>query len=143
MPTRKASARWEGGVPDGSGTMRLGSGAFEGAYSFQTRMEDSPGTNPEELLGAAQAGCFSMFLAAVLGRAGHPPTSVDTDAAVQFEKEEAGWRVTRITLTTRAVVPGIDTATFQEKVDDAKKNCPVSKALTGVDLTVDATLEGG
>lgn len=143
MPTRKASARWEGGVPEGSGTMRLGSGAFEGAYSFQTRMEDSPGTNPEELLGAAQAGCFSMFLSAVLGRAGHPPTSVDTDATVQFEKEEAGWRVTQIVLTTRGVVPGIDAATFQEHVDDAKANCPVSKALTGVELSVDATLESG
>lgn len=141
MPTRTASARWEGGVPEGSGTMRFGSGAFEGAYSFRTRMEESPGTNPEELIGAAHAGCFSMQLSAGLGRAGHPPTSIDTDAAVHFEKEDAGWRITQVALRTRGVVPGIDEATFREHVDGAKATCPVSKALTGVDITVDATLE--
>lgn len=142
MPTRKASARWEGDGATGTGTMRFGSGAFEGSYSFKSRMEDGKGTNPEELIGAAHAGCFSMALSGALGRAGHPPTSIDTDAAVHFEKEDAGWRITKVELTTRGVVPGIDKAAFLEQVDGAKKNCPVSKALTGVEITVDATLEG-
>ena len=138
MPIRTASARWEGSVQEGSGTMRLASGAFEGKYSFQSRMEDAKGTNPEELIGAAHAGCFSMALAGGLGRAGHPPDHIDTTAEVHFEKKEAGWRITRVDLSTRAAVPGIDDATFRQQADDAKTNCPVSQALTGVEITLDA-----
>jgi osmotically inducible protein OsmC len=120
--------------------MRLGSGAYEGAFSFKTRFEEEPGTNPEELVGAAHAGCFSMFLSGVLSKVEHPPTSIDTDATVHLEKEDAGWRITRIELRTRGVVPGIDEAAFREHAQTAKENCPVSKALAGVDVSVDATL---
>ncbi len=141
MPTRTAHAEWNGSLPEGKGRMEFGSGAFEGPYSFKSRMEEGPGTNPEELIGAAHAGCFSMALSGALGRAGHPPTSIDTDATVHFEKEDAGWRITQVALRTRGVVPGIDEATFREHVDGAKANCPVSKALTGVEITVDSTLE--
>lgn len=141
MPTRTANARWEGSVQEGRGTMRFGSGAFEGQYSFQSRMEDGPGTNPEELIGAAHAGCFSMALAGGLGRAGHPPDHVDTTADVHFEKQEAGWRIIRVDLRTRAAVPGIDDATFREQAEAAKTNCPVSQALAGVEITLDAALE--
>ncbi len=141
MPTRTASARWEGSVQEGAGTMRLGSGAFEGSYSFRSRMQDGPGTNPEELIGAAHAGCFSMALAAGLGRAGHPPERVDTTADVHFEQHESSWRITRVDLRTRAAVPDIDDATFRQHAEDAKANCPVSQALTGVEITLDAALE--
>jgi len=142
MPTRRATARWEGSVQEGSGRVALGSGAFEGSYSFRTRMGDEPGTNPEELIGAAHAGCFSMALSAALTRAGNPPTSIDTSAAVTFEQQEAGWRITKIVLTTEGVVPGIDDAAFKKFADDAKVGCPVSVALGGVpDVSVNATLK--
>ena len=141
MPTRRASAHWNGSVSEGSGTVALGSGAFEGAYSVKTRMGDDPGTNPEELLGAAHAGCFSMALAAALSRAGTPPTSIATDAQVHFEQQEAGWRITRIDLSTTASVPGIDDATFQETAAAAKAGCPVSVALAAVpEINLTATL---
>jgi osmotically inducible protein OsmC len=140
MPTRSADARWEGSLKDGKGTMRLGGGAYEGPYSFASRFEDGTGTNPEELLGAAHAGCFSMALSAGLGRAGHDPDSVSTTAAVHLEKGDSGFSITRIHLTTQAVVPGMDDAEFQQVAADAKQNCPVSKALAGVEITLDATL---
>src|SRR5947208_3439407 len=108
MPTRNAEAEWNGSIMDGKGTMKLGSGAFEGAYSFRSRMEDGAGTNPEELIGAAHAGCFSMALAGALGRAGFTPTSIHTNAAVKFEKLESGFAITRINLTTEAEIPEID-----------------------------------
>jgi len=141
MPTRSANARWEGSLQDGSGTMRLASGAFEGKYSFRSRMEDGKGTNPEELIGAAHAGCFSMALAGGLGRADHPPDHIDTTAEVHFEKLDAGWRITRVDLRTRAAVPGMDDDTFRQQAEDAKTNCPVSQALTGVEITLDAALD--
>ena len=133
---RTATAHWEGDLRSGSGSMRLGSGAFEGPYSFKTRFEGAPGTNPEELLGAAHAGCFSMALSLGLTKAGKPPTSIDTKAVVILE----GLDITRIDLSTRAVVPGLSAAEFQAMADDAKANCIVSKALRAVPITLQATL---
>ena len=140
MPTRTADARWEGGLKDGSGTMRFGSGAFEGQYSFTSRFEEGPGTNPEELIAAAHAGCFSMKLSGVLGEAGHVATSIETTAKVHLEKGDAGFRIARIDLKTTAVVPGISEADFQEQAEAAKKGCPVSQLVTGAEVTLDATL---
>jgi lipoyl-dependent peroxiredoxin len=140
MPARTASARWQGGLRDGNGTMRLGSGAFEGQYSFSSRFEEGTGTNPEELIGAAHAGCFSMALAGGLERAGFPATSVETNARVHLVPGDGGFRIGRVDLTTTADVPGIDPAAFQEAAESAKANCPVSKALAGVDIQLDASL---
>src|SRR6059058_5749343 len=127
MPVRTAEAVWQKSLQDGSGTMRLGSGAFQGAYSYKSRMEDGPGTNPEELLGAAHAGCFSMALGVVLGQAGHEPESIRTDAKVRFGKEGDGFAIQGIELTTRARVPGIDEDGFRQAAETAKETCPVSK----------------
>lgn len=137
MPIRNASAVWNGTLREGSGTMKLGSGAFEGAFSFGSRFEEAAGTNPEELIGAAHAGCFSMFLSALLTKAGFTPTSISTTAKVHLGD---GPTITLIALETEAVVPNLDENTFQEKVDEAKKNCPISKALASVELSVNATL---
>ena len=142
MPERTATARWEGGLQQGTGTMRLGSGAFEGRYSFSSRFEEGTGTNPEELIGAAHAGCFSMALSAGLERAGHPPASVETSARVHLERAESGFRISRIDLDTIAAVPGSDNAAYQEHAQAAKANCPVSQALAGVDIHLDARLAG-
>src|SRR6266540_1961473 len=142
MPARTATARWEGGLQQGKGTVRLGSGAFEGQYSFSSRFEEGTGTNPEELIGAAHAGCFSMALSAGLERGGHAPTSVDTTARVHLERAESGFRISRIELSTTAAVPGIDDAAFQDQAAAAKANCPVSQALAGVDIQLDARLVG-
>jgi len=137
MPIRTASAVWNGTLKEGQGRMKFGSGAFDGAYSYASRFEEGPGTNPEELLGAAQAGCFSMYLAALLAEAGHPPKAIRTEATVHLGQ---GPRITLIELETEAEVPGLDERTFQEKVDNAKQNCPVSMALSGPELRVNATL---
>ena|SRR5215216_1068860 len=141
MPTRTAHAEWNGPIDSGKGTMAFGSGAFEGPYSFESRMQDGPGTNPEELIGAAHAGCFSMALSLVLGEAGHPPDSISTDASVRFEQQGEGWAITGIELTTRGKVPGIDEDGFRQAAEVAKENCPVSQALGGVDITLDAALD--
>ncbi|TMD42031.1 MAG: OsmC family peroxiredoxin, partial [Chloroflexi bacterium] len=122
MPERKAEARWRGSLKDGSGTMRVGSGAFEGTYSFASRMENGTGTNPEELIGAAEAGCFSMAFANALTEAGHTPQEIHTSASVHFERSDKGWGISRIELTTDGVVSGIDEATFSRIGEDAKKN---------------------
>lgn len=140
MTDRKADAHWEGPLREGNGTIRLGSGAFEGKYSFGTRFEGSPGTNPEELLGAAHAGCFTMALSLMLGKAGHPPTSLDTTATVHLDKVGEGFAITGIDLTTRGRVPGISAEDFQRIAEDAKTNCIVSKALSGVPMKLAATL---
>ncbi|MBN2624753.1 MAG: OsmC family protein [Acidimicrobiales bacterium] len=140
MPERTATARWEGGLREGEGTMRLGSGAFEGRYSFSSRFEEGTGTNPEELLGAAHAGCFSMALSLALEQAGHPPTSVDTSARVHLERADSGFEIARIDLDCTADVPGIDDAGFQAHAATAKAGCPVSKALAGVEIHLDARL---
>jgi len=140
MPTRSAHAEWNGSISEGSGKMAFGSGAFEGPYSFKSRMEEGPGTNPEELIGAAHAGCFSMALSVVLGAEGHEPESIKTDAEVRFEKEGEGWAIKGVALTTRARVPGMDDEAFQKAAEGAKENCPVSQALA-VEISLDAALE--
>jgi lipoyl-dependent peroxiredoxin len=142
MPARTARAVWEGSLQEGRGTMRLGSGAFEGAYSFSSRFEEGKGTNPEELIGAAHAGCFSMALAAGLGRAGYPPKRVQTEARVHLVKADDGFKISRIELQTEAEVPRVDDKTFQEHAEAAKKGCPVSKALAGAEIQMNARLVG-
>jgi osmotically inducible protein OsmC len=132
MPRRKANAVWEGTLTEGRGTMRMASGAYEGPYSFQSRFEEGDGTNPEELIAAAHAGCFSMALSAELGRAGHDPQSVETEATVHLDKDDAGFTITRIELSSRARVPGISEDEFQQVADGAKQGCPVSRALGAV-----------
>jgi osmotically inducible protein OsmC len=140
MATRTAEAVWEGGLQDGQGIVKLGSGAFEGAYSFKSRFEEGTGTNPEELIGAAHAGCFSMYLSGVLGRAGHAVKRIHTTAKVHLEQVDGAPTITKIELDTEAEVPGVDEATFREQVEASKKNCPVSKALAGPEITVNARL---
>lgn len=140
MSTRKAEAVWEGDLTAGHGTMRTESGALNGAYSFRTRMGDTPGTNPEELIAAAHAGCFSMALAAALSQAGHRPDRIQTSAGVTLDKVGDGFKITTIRLHTRAHVPGIDEATFRTFADNAKRNCPVSQALAGAKIELDAAL---
>ena len=139
MAKRKARAVWEGTLREGQGTVKLGSGAFEGPYSFESRFEEGAGTNPEELIGAAHAGCFSMALAAGLTKAGHNPKRISTNADVSLEKVGEGFKITMIELTTEGEVPGIDEATFVEAAEGAKKNCPVSQALAGVEIKLNAT----
>lgn len=140
MAVRKAEAVWQGSVRDGQGKVKLGSGTFEGAYSFVSRFEDGKGTNPEELIGAAHAGCFSMALAAGLGRASITPKRITTTAQVHLEKSGDGFAISRIELSTEGDVPGIDAATFAKHAEDAKRNCPVSKALAGTQITLQAKL---
>ncbi|HYH21926.1 MAG TPA: OsmC family protein [Azospirillum sp.] len=140
MAVRQSDAEWRGDLMKGSGTMRLGSGAFEGAYSFPSRFENGKGTNPEELIAAAHAGCYSMALSAGLAKAGHTPTRVHTTARAHLEKVGEGFAITRIELDCEAEVPGIDAAAFQEQAEGAKKNCPVSKALAGTEITLNARL---
>ena len=129
MPIRTASARWQGTLTEGSGTIRTGKGGFEGNYSFKSRFEEGEGTNPEELIGAAHAGCFSMAFSKALADAGFPPTSVETTATVHLDKTDAGMTVTRIDLDTVGDVPGIDEAEFQKLAEGAKENCPISRLL--------------
>src|SRR6201990_2178751 len=141
MPIRTSSARWAGNLTEGSGTIRTGKGGFEGNYSFKSRFEEGEGTNPEELIGAAHAGCFSMAFANALSQAGHVPTSVDTTARVKLEKTDAGFAITRIELDTTGTVPGIDESTFLKIAEDAKESCPVSKLLSpGAEIVLTATL---
>jgi len=141
MPIRTAQAEWDGTLREGHGTMKLGQGAFSGNYSFASRFEEGAGTNPEELIAAAHAGCFSMALAAGLTTAGHPPKRVCTTAMVHIEKSGDGFAITEINLDTQAEVPGIDDATFQAQAAAAKTGCPVSKALASVPkITLNAKL---
>lgn len=140
MPVRDASAVWEGNIAQGEGTVSLGSGAFTGKYSVPSRFENGAGTNPEELIGAAHAGCFSMALSGVLSRAGLRPKKIETKAKVHIEKVGEGWQITKIELHTQASVPGIDEATFIEHAEGAKKGCAVSKALTGTNISLTARL---
>jgi len=139
MAKRTASAVWEGTLREGNGRVKLGSGAFEGKYSFVSRFEDGAGTNPEELIGAAHAGCFSMALAAGLSKTGHNPKRISTNANVSLEKVGEAFKITTIELTTEGEVPGIDEQTFLDAAEAAKKNCPVSQALAGVDIKLNAT----
>ena len=140
MAIRNAEAEWTGNLRDGKGQMKLESTAFEGPYSFRSRMEEGPGTNPEELIGAAHAGCFSMALSAQLTTAGFAPTRIHTTAKVHLDRAGQGFEISRIDLQTEAEVSGIDDAAFQEQAETAKKNCPVSKALAGTKINLEATL---
>jgi lipoyl-dependent peroxiredoxin len=140
MPTRKAEAIWEGNLKEGRGTMKFGSGAFEGNYSAASRFADGAGTNPEELIGAAHAGCFSMALALLLDKAGAIPERIQTNAKVKIEKAGEGFKITTIDLETEARVQGIDEKQFLEQAEAAKKGCPVSQALAGVDIRLNAKL---
>jgi osmotically inducible protein OsmC len=140
MPKRRANAHWEGSLEGGQGTMHMASGSYEGPYSAQSRFEEGEGTNPEELIAAAHAGCFSMALSLALGRAGYEPESIDTEATVQIDKVGDGFGITRILLQTRANVPGISEDEFQQQAEAAKQGCPVSQALGGVE-TIDLEAE--
>ncbi len=138
---RTAEAKWQGSVTEGKGSLKLESGAFEGPYSFNARFgDDTTMTNPEELIAAAHAGCFTMALSGALGRAGFTPTSIETKATVHIEKQEAGFGIPRIDLVTEAVVPDITDEKFQEVAKGAKENCPVSRVLAGAEITLAATL---
>ena len=141
MPSRKAEAEWKGNLAEGGGELKLGSGAFAGPYSFKSRFEEGQSaTNPEELIGAAHAGCFTMALTAQLSRAKITPTRIHTTALVKLEKVGEAFSITTIDLETEAEIPGIDDATFQKYALDAKQNCPVSKALAGTDIHLTAKL---
>ncbi len=140
MPVRKAEAQWDGNLKNGKGTIKLGSGMFEGPYSFSSRFEQGHGTNPEELIGAAHAGCFSMALSMLLEQAGYKPEHIRTTANVHIEKAGEGFRITKSELDCEAQVPGIDENKFQQQAEAAKKNCPVSQALAGVQITLKTRL---
>lgn len=140
--TRKADADWNGGIMDGKGTVKLGSGAFEGAYSFQSRFgEDTVATNPEELIAAAHAGCYTMALSGNLGRAGYAPKNIHTTAKVKIEKQGDGFVIPNIDLTTTAEVDGIGDEEFQRIAKETKKTCPVSQVLSGAEISLEASLK--
>lgn len=141
MPTRHANATWEGGLQGGNGSFAGESGAIGGQYSFGSRFAEARGSNPEELLAAALAACFSMAFAGALEKNGTPPERVHTEAACTVEKQGDGFSVTTIRLQARARVDGIDEATFQQVAEAARAGCPVSRALAGVQITLDAALE--
>lgn len=140
MTKRNAEAVWTGTLKDGHGQMKVGSGAFDVPYTYATRFEEEPGTNPEELVGAAHAGCYSMFLSALLTKDGFPPTKIQTTATVHLGRVDGAPTITNIELNCEADVPGIDDAAFQEQAAAAKKGCPVSKALAAVDIQLSAKL---
>ena len=137
MAVRSSSAEWKGTLKEGAGTMKLGSGTWQGPFTFASRFESGKGTNPEELIGAAHAGCFSMFLSALLTDAGFKPTRVQTTATVHLGE---GPTISLIELSTEAVVPGLDDAAFRTHAEKAKEDCPVSKALAGPKITLKAKL---
>lgn len=140
MPVRLSEAEWAGNLTAGKGSIKLGSGAFEGKYDWGSRSGDAPGTNPEELMGAAHAGCFTMALSAQLGNAGITPTRLHTTAKVHLIKNETGFVIPKIELELEGEVPGIDATTFDKQAHIAKANCPVSKALAGTEITLNVKL---
>ncbi len=141
MPIRRAEAEWKGNLAEGGGRLKVESGAFDGPYTFKSRFEDDrSATNPEELIGAAHAGCFTMALTAQLSRQRITPTRIHTEARVKLEKVGEAFAITQIELETEAEIPGIDDATFQKYALDAKQNCPVSKALAGTEIKLNAKL---
>jgi osmotically inducible protein OsmC len=142
MATRNATAQWSGDLKEGNGSMAFGSGAFEGPFTYMSRFEEGSGTNPEELIGAAHAGCFTMQLSSVLAQAGHVPDSISTEAKVHLRQEGGQPAIAQIELSTRGSVPGIDQAQFEEAAREAKDGCIVSRALAGVgEITLEAKLE--
>jgi lipoyl-dependent peroxiredoxin len=143
MAKRNATAKWDGTLHEGLGEIALGTGALEAPFSFQSRFEDGDGTNPDELLAASLAGCYTMQLSGVLGNADSPPESLQTEANVTLRQSDAGLEISQIDLTVRGRVPGIDQGQFAEHAATAKADCAVSKALAGVgEITLDAQLEG-
>ncbi len=140
MPIRTSDATWNGSLKEGAGTVRLGSGAYEGQYSFSSRFESGTGTNPEELIGAAHAGCYSMALSGALGTAGYDPQTVSTTADVHIVKSDEGFTISQIDLRTEATVPGLDDAEFQQIAEATKSACPVSRALSATTITLSAKL---
>lgn len=140
MAKRHATAAWQGTLKDGTGSVALGSGAFQGQYSFQSRFESGQGTNPEELIGGAHAACFSMALAHGLEQAGFQPKTIETTADVSIEQVGEGFKITTISLATEGTVPDIDEKTFLEHAEKAKKTCPVSQALAGAEIHLKANL---
>lgn len=143
MAIRKARAAWEGNLKQGRGTISLGGDKTQVPYGFAARFEDGAGSNPEELIGGAHAGCFSMALAHELSEAGHPPAQIETTAHVHLEKSGGGFAIPKIELDTEAEVPGIDEDAFQRIAHDAKENCPVSKVLSAAEITLNAKLLSG
>lgn len=138
---KTASAHWQGGIKDGKGTISTESGALSQVpYGFNTRFEDQPGSNPEELLGAAHAGCFSMALSKELGEAGMTAERIETRAEVTLDKQAGGFAITAVHLSLRAKIPGADRAAFEKAVENARTGCPVSKVLNA-DITLDAVLD--
>ena len=143
MPTRNGSAQWRGDLQGGEGTLKVGESSYEGPYSFKSRFEEGEGTNPEELIGAAQAACYSMQLSAMLASDGHTPDSVDTTAKVTLRFVDDAPTITKIELETEGRVPGIDAATFDDYARKAKEACLVSRALASVDeITLSSKLAG-
>ncbi|MBD3217800.1 MAG: OsmC family peroxiredoxin [candidate division Zixibacteria bacterium] len=142
MPVRNANAVWEGDLKEGKGKMKLGTGAYIGSYSFGSRFADDVGTNPEELIGAAHSGCFSMALSKILGDEGFKIDKIDTTAKVTLEQQDQGFTIVSSELTTEGDVRDIDESKFVEFAEKAKENCPVSKALAGVKITLNAKLVG-
>jgi lipoyl-dependent peroxiredoxin len=140
MPTREAQAEWQGDLARGKGTMSFGSGAWEGAYTADSRFEEGEGTNPEELIAAAHAGCFSMAFALALSQAGHEPDSVRTTAKVSIEKDDGGFSITRSVLSTEVEVEDVSEDEFQKLADEAKQGCPVSRALGAIEIELEAKL---
>ena len=140
MATRKAQARWQGSVNEGKGQVDFGNGAFKAPYSFASRFENDAGTNPEELLGAAHASCFAMALSLMLGKAGLKPEYVDATAHVTVSPQDGGFKITKSHLVCEAKVSGIDNAAFMQHANAAKAGCPVSQALAGTEITLDAKL---
>lgn len=139
---RSATAEWKGNLQEGEGKLALGSGAYEGPYSYKSRFEEGAGTNPEEMIAAAEAGCFTMALSLALTENGTPPESINTEAKVTLRNLEGIPTITAIALTTRARIDGVDDATFKEMAGAAREQCIISRALAGVsDITVDAALE--
>ncbi len=140
MPKRRSKGIWEGTLKDGKGTMIIGGAGFEVDYSFPSRFEEGSGTNPEEMIGAAHAGCFSMALSHLIEQAGFKPDRISTRATVHLGKSESGFSIDKIELDTEGQVSGISVEQFTEQAEAAKTNCPVSRALTGVEITLKANL---
>ncbi|ABE58514.1 OsmC family protein [Chromohalobacter israelensis] len=139
---KTGSAHWQGSLKRGKGTVSTQSGALkDNPYGFNTRFEGEPGTNPEELIAASHASCYSMALSMILGEAGHDPDDVRTEATVTLDKDDSGFKVTKVNLVTRAKVPGIDQAGFDDAAQKAKEGCPISRLLNA-EITLDARLEG-
>ena len=140
MAVRTSEAEWRGDLQSGKGVMKVGSGAYEGPYTFASRFESGAGTNPEELIGAAHAGCYSMALSNGLAKAGFPPTRVHTTARVTLDRTEQGFGITNIHPSTEGEVPGISAEEFKSQAESAKNGCPISKALAATNITLDARL---